>query len=211
MTQPGFFDLSRRYESLDLKKDPLVALERLVPWGRFRPRLLAAFEVAAIRATAAGRKSAAGRKPWDEVIIFKVLVLQALYNLGDDNLEFLIRDRLSFMRFLGLTLADPVPDAKTIWLYREALAKVGAIETLFNEFDAYLREGGYLAMGGQIVDATIVPVPRNRNSRAENAAIKEGETPEGWDDQPAMLRQKDLDARWTKKNGQSYYGYKNHV
>ena len=201
MTQPGFFDLSRRYESLDRKNDPLVALERLVPWARFRPSLLAAFELAAVRATTVGRKSAAGRKPWDEVIIFKVLVLQALYNLGDDNLEFLIRDRLSFMRFLGLTLADPVPDAKTIWLYREALAKVGAIETLFNAFDAYLREGGYLAMGGQIVDATLVPVPRNRNSRAENAAIKEGETPEGWDDQPAMLRQKDLDARWARKNG----------
>lgn len=211
MTQPGFFDLTRRYESLDQKKDPLAALERLVPWSRFRPSLIAAFELAGVRASAVTRKSAAGRKPWDEVIIFKVLVLQALYNLGDDNLEFMIRDRLSFMRFLGLGLSDRVPDAKTVWLYREALAKIGAIETLFAEFDAYLRQSGYLAMGGQIVDATVVPVPKNRNNRAENATIKAGEIPEGWDDEPAMQRQKDIDARWTMKNGQSYYGYKNHI
>ena len=96
-------------------------------------------------------------------------------------------------------------------MYREALAKVGAIETLFAEFNAYLRQSGYLAMGGQIVDATIVPVPKNRNSRAENATIKQGEMPENWDDKPAMQRQKDLDARWTMKNGQSYYGYRHHV
>ena len=80
-------------------------------------------------------------------------------------------------------------------MYREALAKVGAIETLFAEFDAYLRQSGYLAMDVQIVDATIVPVPKNRNSRAQNAAIEQGETPENWDDEPAMQRQKDLDAR----------------
>ena len=168
--------------------------------------MLAAFELAGVRVTAAERTSLAGRKPWDEVVIFKVSVLQALYNLGDDNLESLIRDRLSFMRFLGLEQADRVSDAKTIRLYREALAKVGAIETLFAEFNAYLRQSGYLAMGGQIVDATIVPVRKNRNTRAENATIEEGEMPENWDDKPAMQRQKDLDARWTMKNGQSYYG-----
>lgn len=211
MTQPGFFDLDRRYESLDQKNDPLVGLKRLIAWECFRPRLRAAFEQSGLRATAASRKSAAGRKPWDEIVIFKVLVLQALYNLADDNVEYLIRDRLSFMRFLGLGLQDRVPDAKTIWLYREALTKTGAIEALFDEFDGQLRQGGYLAMGGQIVDATIIPVPRNRNSREENAAIKAGETPQGWEEKPAMTRQKDLDARWTKKHGRSYYGYKNHV
>jgi transposase, IS5 family len=211
MTQPGFFDLDRRYESLDQKSDPLVALKRLIPWESFRPQLRTALEQAAVRASADTRKSAAGRKPWDEIIIFKVLVLQALYNLADDNVEYLIRDRLSFMRFLGLGLHDRVPDAKTIWLYREALTKAGAIEPLFDAFDACLRQHGYLAMGGQIIDATIVPAPRNRNTREENAAIKSGETPTGWDAKPAMKRQKDLDARWTQKNGHAYYGYKNHV
>jgi IS5 family transposase len=211
MLQPGFFDLSSRYQSLDAKPDPLVALNKLVPWEEFRPTLVAALEKAGVRATAETRKSAAGRKAVDAVVMFKVLVLQSLYNLGDDNTEYLIRDRLSFMRFLGLGLEGAVPDAKTIWLYREALAKDDTAKALFEAFDAHLKQQGYLAMGGQIVDATIVPVPKNRNTPEENAAIKAGETPKGWAEKPAKLRQKDLDARWTKKHGQSHYGYKNHI
>ena len=211
MTQPGFFDLSRRYDSLDAKPDPLVALNKLIPWEDFRPRLVAALEAAGQRATTETRKSAAGRKPLDAIVMFKVLILQALYNLGDDNAEYLIRDRLSFMRFLGLGLHDTVPDAKSIWLYREALARDATAATLFEAFDTYLKQQGYLAMSGQIVDATIVPVPKNRNTPAETAAIKAGKVPDGWADKPARLRQKDLDARWTKKNGQSHYGYKNHI
>jgi len=138
-------------------------------------------------------------------------VLQALYNLSDDQMEYQLRDRLSFMRFVGLGLEDAVPDAKTLWLYREALTKAGAVEGLFNQFDAYLKERGYLAMGGQIIDATIVPAPRQRNSRDDNAKIKAGETPAGWEAQPAKNRQKDKDARWTKKHGRSHFGYKNHI
>ena len=99
------------------------------------------------------------------MLIFKALVLQALYNLSDDQAEYQVRDRLSFMRFVGLGLEDAVPDAKTLWLYREALTKAGAVEDLFNQFDALLKARGYLAMGGQIIDATIVPAPRQRNSR----------------------------------------------
>lgn len=211
MLQPGFFDLSRRYESLDAKPDPLVALNKLIPWETFRPKLVAALEKAGLRATAATRKSAAGRKPLDAIVMFKVLILQSLYNLSDDNAEYMIRDRLSFMRFLGLGLEGNVPDAKTIWLYREALAKDETAKALFEAFDTYLKQQGYLAMGGQIIDATIVPVPKNRNTPEENAAIKAGETPKGWAQTPAKLHQKDLDARWTKKNGQSHYGYKDHV
>ena len=211
MGQPGFFDLSRRYEGLDAKKDPLVAILAAVPFELFRPRLKAALVAGGLRTADAQRKSAAGRKPWDEVLIFKVLVLQALYNLSDDQTEYQLRDRLSFMRFVGLGLEDAVPDAKTLWLYREALTKAGAVEGLFNQFDAYLKERGYLAMGGQIIDATIVPAPRQRNSRDDNAKIKAGETPAGWEAQPAKNRQKDKDARWTKKHGRSHFGYKNHI
>ena len=83
--------------------------------------------------------------------MFKVLVLQTLYTLSDDQTEYQLRDRLSFMRFVGLALHDPVPDAKTIWLYREQLARVGAVERLFARFDEILRVKGWLAMGGQIV------------------------------------------------------------
>jgi IS5 family transposase len=143
--------------------------------------------------------------------MFKAIVLCALYNLSDDQVEYQIRDRLSFVRFLGLGLEDKVPDAKTVWLYREQLSQAGMITTVFENFDSYLKDRGYLAMGGQIIDASIVSVPTQHNKRDENAKIKVGETPEGWVDKPAKFRQKDTDARWTKKHGKSHYGYKNHI
>ena len=104
-----------------------------------------------------------------------------------------------------------MPDAKTVWLYREQLMQAGMIEGLFKTFDGYLKAQGYLAMGGQIIDASIVSVPTQHNSRDENTKIKAGEIPEGWADEPAKLSQKDTDARWTKKHGKSLYGYKNHI
>ena len=206
MGQPGFFDLSTRYAELDAKKDPLSQLDRVVPWEVFRPRLEATW-----RKRLEERKSRAGCKPWDAVLMFKAIVLCALYNLSDDQAEYQIRDRLSFLRFLGLGLEDRVPDAKTIWMYRDRLAQAGIVEALFNDFDGYLKGQGYLAMGGQILDASIVPVAKQRNDRDENALIRKGKIPGDWADKPAVLRQKDTDARWTKKNGQTHYGYKNHV
>ena len=122
--------------------------------------------------------------------MFKTIILCALYNLSDDQVEHQIRDRLSFMRFLGLGLEGRVPDAKTVWLYREQLTQAGVIEALFETFDGYLKDQGYLAMGGQIIDASIVAVPKQRNSREENARIKAGETPAGWEDKPAKRRQR---------------------
>ena len=206
MPQMGFFDLSDRYASLDAKKDPLVEIDAVVPWDEFRPLLEWVW-----RKPDAARKSRAGRKPMDAVLMFKTLVLSALYNLSDDQIVYQVRDRLSFMRFLGLGLGDRVPDAKTVWLYREALAQAGKVEEVFALFDGHLARQGYIARGGQILDASIVPVPRNHNTRAENVAIKAGDVPEGWADKPAKRSQKDVDARWTKKHGKSHYGYKNHV
>jgi IS5 family transposase len=197
MAQMGFFDLSDRYASLDAKKDPLVGIDAVVPWEEFRPTLEGVW-----RKPDAERKSRAGRKPIDAIVMFKALVLSALYNLSDDQIEYQVRDRLSFMRFLGLGVEDRVPDAKTVWLYREAL---------FSQFDGHLARQGYIARGGQILDASIVPVPKNRNTRDENKTIKIGDVPEDWENKPAKRSQKDLDVRWTKKHGKSHYGYKNHV
>lgn len=117
----------------------------------------------------------------------------------------------SSVRFLGLALENKAPDAKTVWLYREHLSQAGVIEALFNDFDGYLNAQGFRAMGGQNIDASIVAVPIQRNGRDENAQIKQGELPEAWADKPAKRRQKDRDARWTKKHGKSHFGYKNHV
>ena len=206
MAQMGFFDLSDHYASLDAKKDPMIEINAVVPWDAFRPLLKRVW-----RKPDEDRKSRAGRKPTDVVLMFKMLVLSALYNLSDDKIEYQVRDRLSFMRFLDLGLGDWVPDAKTVWLYREALAKAGMVDELFAQFDGYLARQGYIARGGQILDASIVPVPHNHNKRAENASIKADETPEGWADKPAKWSQKDVDARWPQKHGKSHYGYKNHL
>ena len=200
MRMPGFFDLERRFSLLD-QDDPLAKLNALVPWEEFRPTLETINDKE--------RKSKAGRKPFDAVLMFKVLILQSLYNLSDDSAEFQVRDRLSFMRFLGLEFHDSVPDAKTIWLFRERLTEAGLVEKLFTQFDGFLTNNGFAARKGQIVDASIVSAPRQRNSREENALIKEGGKPEDWSD--AKARQKDTDARWVKKNGVSRFGYKNHV
>ena len=184
----------------------MVEIDAAVPWEEFRPALERIW-----RKPDAERKSRAGRKSMDAVLMFKTLVLSALYNLSDDQIEYQVRDRLSFMRFPGLGLEDRVPDAKTVWLYREALAQAGKVQELFKQFDGYLARQGYIARGGQILDASIVRVPRNHNTRDENATIKNGDVPEDWADKPAKRSQKDMDARWTKKHGKSHYGYKNHV
>ena len=206
MGQLGFFDADRRLEALSARGDPLEAIDRLVPWESFRA------EIEAVVLTPDElKKSSAGRKPFDAILMFRMLVLQALNNLSDEQVEYQVRDRLSFSRFLGLAIEDSIPDATTLWLFREKLAKAGLIEKLFDRFDQHLAAKGYMARGGQIIDASIVPVPTQRNSREENAELQAGRTPAGWKQKPAKLRQKDRDARWTKKHGRSFFGYKNHV
>jgi IS5 family transposase len=202
---PGLFDLDDRAAKLTALGDPLVTLKAEIDFEAFRPDLERVHEKP--------RKSNAGAKPFDGVLMFRVLILQHLYNLSDDGIEYQIRDRLSFMRFLGLQLEDRVPDAKTVWLFRERLKVLGLVDVLFARFDEQLARRGYVAKAGQMIDATCVEAPRQRNSRAENAKIKAGEIPAGWDDpaQAAKRRQKDTDARWTKKNDENHYGYKNHL
>lgn len=206
MAQIGFFDADRRLDVLSAKGDPLVKIKQVVPWDDFR------LDIEAVALTPeTDKKSKAGRKPTDCLILFRMLILQALYNLSDDQIEYQVRDRLSFMRFLGLDFEDSVPDGTTLWLFREKLTKAGLIDDLFARFEQHLAAKGYAAEGGQMIDATIVEVPIQRNTREENKEVKAGKTPEAWEKKPAKNRQKDIDARWTKKRGKSFYGYKNHV
>src|SRR5256886_6359225 len=190
MGQLGFFDSIRRYESLDEKSDPLVAIAAMVPFESFRSKLKAALIKGELRTSDATRKSLAGRKPWDEVMIFKALVLQALYNLSDDQAEYqLSRSPLvhAVSRFGNGGYGSQRQDF--VALSRGA-GKAGAVEELFDLFDGLLKDKGYLAMGGQIIDATIVSAPKQHNSGEENDTIKEGETPEDWKSKPAKNRQK---------------------
>lgn len=156
-------------------------------------------------------KSNAGRPPFDSVMMFKILILQDSFNLSDDKTEFYITDRASFQRFLGLSRGERVPDAKTIWLFRNKLTKGRVIHQLFKKFNEELSAKGLITHKGTIVDATFVEAPRQRNSQEENKQIKSGEVPEEWESQPHKLAQKDTEARWAKKNGEKHYGYKDHV
>lgn len=188
--QPGFFDTEERLRELSEAGDPLERLLAVIDFELFRGDLDAALR--------RSERRKGGRPALDAVMMFKILVLQALYGLSDEAAEYQVRDRLSFMRFLGLGLGDRVPDRTTIWLFREALVAAGAIEALFARFDAELKRRGYFALGGQIIDATIVEAPKQRLTAAEKATIKGDGTP-AWP--KAKARQKDTDARWTIKRG----------
>jgi len=199
----GFFDEQFRLDKLTQQNDPLVKLVEEINWEQFRKILTAAFEKE--------EKGNGGRPPFDYIMMFKILVLQRYYNLSDEQMQYQILDRLSFMRFLGLTLSDTVPDEKTIWLFRENLINHELVDKLFEKFLRSLEKANLVGKEGRMVDASFVEVPRQRNSREENQDIKDGIMPEDWDDNPNKLAQKDLDARWAKKNDQTFYGYKDHV
>ena len=203
MGQKGFWDEQERREKLNQKKPTLKWLNENINWQDFRPVLETIYDKE--------RKSNAGRKPIDVILMFKLLILQQMYGLSDDELEFQVNDRISFMEFLGLGIEDRIPDAKTVWLFRQHLCEHKLVEEVFLRFDNYLRERGYRVETGQIVDATLVPVPTQRNTRQENKEVKAGKIPQKWQENHHILRQKDRDARWIKKNGIKFYGYKNHI
>ena len=205
MGQFGFFDADRRLAAITAKGDPLEMIARVVPFESFRAEI-----EAAVLTPVGEKKSNAGRKPIDVVVMFRMLVLQSLYNLSDEQVEYQVRDRLSFTRFLGLGIEDGIPDGTTLWLFRETLTKAGLVEKLFERFGQHLEAKGYIARGGQMVDATIVSVPKQRNNRDENDEVKAGKTL-GVGEEPGEQPAGRKDARWTKKHGKSFYGYKNHV
>lgn len=199
---PGLFDYQNRMVELEDKRLPLERLDQVIGWERFRKRLETA--------VAKESKGAGGRPRYDVVKMFKVLVAQRFYGLSDEQSEIWIMDRLSFQKFVGLTLSDKVPDANTIWDFREAIGQE-TLDGCFSDFWSYLKEQGIEAKVGKVVDASFVEVPRQRNSREENSMIKEGKIPEDWQNNDHKLRQKDVDARWTKKGNDLHYGYKDHV
>jgi transposase, IS5 family len=202
----GLFDDHFLMEKLSKLGDPLQKLNEYIDWNIFKAPLETAFLNEKID------KSKGGRPAFDKLIMFKGLLIQSLYNLSDDQLEYQIIDRVSFKRFLGLKKSDKVPDSKTFWLFREQLIEKDVIVGLFKTFNETLDAAGVFANEGKMVDASFVEAPRQRNTREENKHIKEtGTAPQEWKSNLHKLAQKDINARWTKKNNTVYFGYKNHV
>jgi len=169
----GMFDEHFLLEKLTKLNDPLLKLEAHIDWKIFEPLLDIVFNKPQ-------KSGHTGRPPFDRILMFKLLILQSLYNLSDDQMEYQITDRLTFKRFLGLKSSDRVPDSKTIWKFRETLILEEVIAPLFYRFNQALDDQSIFASTGQIVDASFVEAPRQRNTREENKEIKAGKTPEAW-------------------------------
>ena len=207
MKQINIFAEQNRLERISKMGDPLEKVSAHIDFEVFRAKI----EAAASNKKKDPRKG--GRPPFDAILMWKIALLQEWYGISNDAVEYLINDRLSFQRFLGLDLNDKVPDANTLWDFKEALANKGTDKELFEDFVKMLDGIGVVTRKGSIVDATFVDAPRQRNSRDENKKIKDGGIPEEWEkpDNAKKLRQKDTDARWTKKNNETHFGYKDHV
>ena len=193
-----------RLQALNQLHDPLQTLNTYIDFESFRPTLEHIFPRPA--------PTAPGRRAFDAVMMFKILILQRLYHLSDEQTEFQLNDRRTFLRFVGLRPQDKVPDYTTIWKFRETLAKTHSVEELFTQFVLQLRQRGVITQNGVIIDASVTEVPRQRNTHTENETIKQGEIPEAWQQQEHKLAQKDTDARWSRNcRNETFYGYKNHV
>jgi IS5 family transposase len=199
----GFFDQDFRLTKLSKLGDPLEKLNKGIDFEIFRNILEEKLTKQA--------KGAGGRRPYDYVMMFKILILQRYYNLSDDQIEYQINDRMSFMRFLNLSISDDIPDSKTVWNFREQIVDLDLVDVIFTLFIKELERLKLIVNEGKIVDASFIEVPKQRNKRDENTQIKKGEIPDDFEKNPNKKSQKDTDARWTQKNNENFFGYKNHI
>jgi len=200
----GLFDEEFTKERLSAMGNPLEAISKVIDFELFRDLLES-------KLLNTNKKNNAGAKPYDVVMLFRILILQRYYGLGDSQVEYQILDRISFRTFLGLETGDKVPDEKTVWSFRERVTRTGLVEDLFEQFTAFLEQQELIFNEGQLIDASFTVAPRQRNTREENKKIKNGEGDDLWNGKPNKKKHKDIDARWTKKNGETFYGYKNHA
>jgi IS5 family transposase len=203
----GLFSAIEHEQAVAAKTTGILKMRDVIAWESFRP-LLEELTGCATRDWAKG-----GKPPFDIVLMFKVFVLQKFHGLSDDATEEQIFDRTSFKSFLGLRIGDDILDAKTLWDFKQRIEEGGREggRKLFDAFNQILQGKGIVAREGSIIDVSFVEAPRQRNDREQNQRIKKGERPEGFDTNPAVCRQKDSEARWTKKNNEAHYGWKNHV
>ena len=200
----GLFDEQNAIDLMSEMGNSLERLTKVVDFEMFRPLL-------EDKLTPKVRKYQGGARPFDYVMMFKIIILQRLFGLSDKQVQYQITDRLSFKEFLGLSSGDKVPDEKSVWAFRERLTKEGVVEELFAMFHNHLNSKGLIINEGKMVDASFTTAPRQRNTPDENKKIKNGEGNDLWNDNPHKKRHKDVDARWTKKGGDTFYGYKNHA
>lgn len=198
MIKESLFAAEEREAKLDKLGDVLQVLEKHVDF--------AALAKAIDQAVPRPSQEKGGRPPYPTEIMVRAVVLQQLYSLSDEQMEFQLLDRMSFQRLVGFRHSSQIPGRTTFWTFKERLIKANASETLFEAVNRELDKHGHLARCGQIVDAAIVPAPRQHLTKSEKAVVKQDAMPVDWT--PEQRRQKDIDATWTKKHGKPYFGYK---
>lgn len=191
-----FADLEHKAK-IDALGDPLAEIDACIDF--------AALAAEVDRMAPRPVSSQGGRPPFPTEIMVRILVLKRLYNLSNAQLEYQLLDRMSFKRFCRLEHAVNIPDQTTIWVFENRIGEAGA-KAIFDAVNAQLQKQGFIARGGQIIDATLIPAPRQHLSKEEKEIIDQGATPAAWS--PAKRRQKDTDASWTKKHGKSHFGFK---
>ena len=193
----------RRVEKLGQYTKVLDTLSALVDWKALAEALN----------TATGREAAqpkGGRPPYPTQALVKLIVLQQLYgNLSDEDTEYALLDRGSWQRFIELADARDLPDARTLWHFKNQLAQTGSAADLFAAVQTQLNAAGLIAKGGQMIDATIVPSPRMHFTQQDKQSLAQGKAPQHWSNKQAA--HKDTDAHWTAKQGQWHHGYKAHT
>jgi IS5 family transposase len=183
---------------------PLVKIGQIMSWELFEPILLEAVLKPA--------KGPGGRPRFNPLLMFKILVIQKLQGLADDDVSIKIADCHSFKLFLGITPTDLIPNGQTISDFRNDLTESGAFDKLFTVFFNFLQKHG-IATGSQgvMIDSSYVEVPIQRNTREQNATLKAGEIPPEFAADPKLAAHKDCDACWAIKGGVTFFGFKTHV
>ena len=197
------FAQEHRQKKLDDYTKVLKRLDQLVDWNELAQEINA-------KTHREGARPQGGRPPYATKVMIKILVLQQLYgNLSDEETEYSLLDRRSWQQFIELTQVRDLPDARTIWHFKNQLAQSGGSEQIFATVQKQLARSGYKAQGGQMIDATLVPSPIMHFDKEEKEKINVGKQPEQWSTKQAA--HKDTDAHWTAKHGKVYHGYKAHV
>ena len=195
--KPDLFAADHRKEKVDRLGDPLAAIGKHLDFTV----LAAAVDRVAPRPV----NPQGGRPPFPTETMVRILVVKRLYNLSDEQMECLLLDRMSHQRFCDLADSASIPDRTTIWTFENRIGEAGA-KALFDGVERQLLKQGHIARGGQIIDATLVPAPKQHFTKEDKEQIKQEAMPA--DCKPAKRRQKDLDATWTRKHGKRHYGYK---
>ena len=206
MSTRSLLDILSEVRGTKLTK--IAQIDRVIDWAPVR---------AVIETVYTTGSTPTGRPSYDGLMLFKIELLRVWYGLRDEGVEEMVNDRISFSRFVGLSLAAPAPDSTTVLRFRRAMAEAGTLDQALREINRQLEAKGLVVKSGAIIDASVTDSPRRPRGRKEYEAVDDRREEEGGEAAAAaMLREVprpnvDGEARWIRKAGQLRFGYKRHT